>query len=187
MKVGLVYDHEQRPETTGFYCRRALGKLVDVEHLVPHELRSSIHRPLICSFLSTTDWTTTFPSNVGLGLPGRLIPTSTWREAWSDLVTPSFCLQPSKTVRWHFSRLQTGSYTGCRWRVTQMSIIPCRRKRNVLTLGSLETPSVLIDSDYSVFLRHDTPAAGLAKRCSKTCAECTHAAGLDSTAVSQTT
>lgn len=38
MKVGLVYDHEQRPETTGFYCRRALGKLVDVEHLVPHEL-----------------------------------------------------------------------------------------------------------------------------------------------------
>lgn len=38
MKVGLVFDNQLRPETTGYYCRRALGKLVDVEHLLPGEL-----------------------------------------------------------------------------------------------------------------------------------------------------
>ena len=38
MKVGLVFDYQQRPETTGYYCRRALGPLVDLEHLLPHEL-----------------------------------------------------------------------------------------------------------------------------------------------------
>jgi GT2 family glycosyltransferase/tetratricopeptide (TPR) repeat protein/2-polyprenyl-3-methyl-5-hydroxy-6-metoxy-1,4-benzoquinol methylase len=38
VKVGLVFDNQQRPETTGYYCRRALGPLVDVEHLLPHEL-----------------------------------------------------------------------------------------------------------------------------------------------------
>ena len=38
MKVGLVFDNQHRPETTGYYCRRALGRLVDLEHLLPHEL-----------------------------------------------------------------------------------------------------------------------------------------------------
>ncbi len=38
MKVGLVFDNKHRPETTGYYCRRALGRLVDLEHLLPHEL-----------------------------------------------------------------------------------------------------------------------------------------------------
>lgn len=38
MKVGIVFDNQQRPETTGYYCRRALGPLVDLEHLLPHEL-----------------------------------------------------------------------------------------------------------------------------------------------------
>ena len=38
MKVALIFDNQPRPETTGFYCRRALGKLADVEHLLPDEL-----------------------------------------------------------------------------------------------------------------------------------------------------
>lgn len=38
MKVGLVFDNQHRPETTGYYCRRALGRMVDLEHLLPHEL-----------------------------------------------------------------------------------------------------------------------------------------------------
>lgn len=38
MKVAVVFDNRTRPETTGYYCRRALGKLVDVEHLLPEEL-----------------------------------------------------------------------------------------------------------------------------------------------------
>ena len=38
MKVAVVFDNQHRPETTGFYCRRALSQLADTEHLLPHEL-----------------------------------------------------------------------------------------------------------------------------------------------------
>jgi GT2 family glycosyltransferase/tetratricopeptide (TPR) repeat protein/2-polyprenyl-3-methyl-5-hydroxy-6-metoxy-1,4-benzoquinol methylase len=37
-RVALIYDGAHRPETTGLYCRRALGRLVDVEHFEPKEL-----------------------------------------------------------------------------------------------------------------------------------------------------
>lgn len=40
MKVALVFDNQVRPETTGYYCRRALARLTDVEHVLPHELPS---------------------------------------------------------------------------------------------------------------------------------------------------
>lgn len=36
--VALIFDNTARPETTGLYCRRALGCLVDVEHFLPAEL-----------------------------------------------------------------------------------------------------------------------------------------------------
>ncbi len=38
MRVALIFDHKVRPDTTGVYCRRALGELVDVEHFLPEEL-----------------------------------------------------------------------------------------------------------------------------------------------------
>ncbi len=34
-RVAILCDNTQRPETTGLYCRRALGQLVEVEHLLP--------------------------------------------------------------------------------------------------------------------------------------------------------
>jgi len=38
-RVALIYDDRARPETTGLYCFRALGRLVDeVEHFLPDEL-----------------------------------------------------------------------------------------------------------------------------------------------------
>lgn len=43
-RVAIVFDNNHRPETTGLYCRRALGELVlaghliEVEHFVPGEL-----------------------------------------------------------------------------------------------------------------------------------------------------
>src|SRR5437868_8268345 len=37
-RVALIYDGVRRPETTGVYCRRALGPLVEVEHFLPAEL-----------------------------------------------------------------------------------------------------------------------------------------------------
>jgi 2-polyprenyl-3-methyl-5-hydroxy-6-metoxy-1,4-benzoquinol methylase len=37
-RVALIFDNKARPETTGVYCRRALGGLVEVEHFLPTEL-----------------------------------------------------------------------------------------------------------------------------------------------------
>ena len=38
VRVAVVFDNTVRPETTGLYCRRALGEFVDVEHLLPTDL-----------------------------------------------------------------------------------------------------------------------------------------------------
>ena len=37
-RVAIIYDDQMRPDTTGVYCRRGLGELVDVEHVLPSEL-----------------------------------------------------------------------------------------------------------------------------------------------------
>jgi len=37
-RVALIFDNRLRRETTGVYCRRALGELVEVEHFLPSEL-----------------------------------------------------------------------------------------------------------------------------------------------------
>src|SRR5262245_11606970 len=37
-RVAIVFDDIARPDTTGVYCRRALGQLVEVEHFLPTEL-----------------------------------------------------------------------------------------------------------------------------------------------------
>jgi hypothetical protein len=34
-RVAVVFDNRARPDTTGIYCRRALGTLVEVEHFLP--------------------------------------------------------------------------------------------------------------------------------------------------------
>lgn len=38
LRVAVVFDNTLRKETTGLYCRRALGRLVEVEHLLPTDL-----------------------------------------------------------------------------------------------------------------------------------------------------
>lgn len=37
-KVAVIFDNQARPDTTGVYCRRALGQLVEVEHFLPTDL-----------------------------------------------------------------------------------------------------------------------------------------------------
>lgn len=39
LRVALVFDDVTRPETTGVYCRRALGEVADVTHFHPKQLR----------------------------------------------------------------------------------------------------------------------------------------------------
>lgn len=36
-RIALLFDNTSRPETTGFYVRRALGQIADVEHFLPSE------------------------------------------------------------------------------------------------------------------------------------------------------
>jgi GT2 family glycosyltransferase/tetratricopeptide (TPR) repeat protein len=37
-RVALIFDNAARPDTTGTYCRRALGRICGVEHFLPTEL-----------------------------------------------------------------------------------------------------------------------------------------------------
>ena len=37
-RIAVIFDNKTRPETTGFYCRRALGKIAEVEHFLPEEI-----------------------------------------------------------------------------------------------------------------------------------------------------
>ena len=37
-RVAAIFDNVARPETTGVYCRRALGHLVEIEHFLPSEM-----------------------------------------------------------------------------------------------------------------------------------------------------
>src|SRR5258708_4179910 len=37
-RVAVIFDNTARPGTTGVYCRRALGQLVEVEHFPPPEI-----------------------------------------------------------------------------------------------------------------------------------------------------
>src|SRR5687768_3766722 len=37
-RVAIIYESRPRPETTGLYCRRALGGLVEVEHYLSTDL-----------------------------------------------------------------------------------------------------------------------------------------------------
>jgi hypothetical protein len=38
LRVAIIFDDTARPETTGGYCRRALGELVHVEHFLPSQV-----------------------------------------------------------------------------------------------------------------------------------------------------
>lgn len=70
MKVAIVFDNQHRPETTGFYCRRALAKLVDVEHLLPHEL-ALIPDGLFDLFVFVDD-------GLSYEIPDSLRPRASW-------------------------------------------------------------------------------------------------------------
>ena len=70
MKVAIVFDNRPRPETTGYYCRRALGKLVDVEHLLPEEL--SLIDPSIFDLFVFIDDGLDYP------IPAQCRPRASW-------------------------------------------------------------------------------------------------------------
>lgn len=69
-RVALIFDHKARPETTGVYCRRALGGLVEVEHFLPGET-SRIPRTGFDLYLNVDD-------GLQYHLPTDLCPRAWW-------------------------------------------------------------------------------------------------------------
>src|SRR5262249_36214570 len=69
-RVAVVFDDTARPETTGVYCRRALGSLVQVRHFLPAEL-SDVPRTGFDLYLSIDD-------GLDYPLPADLRPYAWW-------------------------------------------------------------------------------------------------------------
>ena len=69
-RVALIFDSRARPETTGVYCRRALGGLVEVEHVLPTEL-ARVPRKGFDLYLNIDD-------GLEYRLPDDLRPSAWW-------------------------------------------------------------------------------------------------------------
>jgi GT2 family glycosyltransferase/predicted Zn-dependent protease/2-polyprenyl-3-methyl-5-hydroxy-6-metoxy-1,4-benzoquinol methylase len=69
-RIALIFDNHSRPETTGVYCRRALGALAEVEHFLPTEL-SRIPRQGFDLYLGIDD-------GLDYRLPSDLRPSAWW-------------------------------------------------------------------------------------------------------------
>ena len=69
-KVALIFDDKIRPDTTGVYCRRALGSLVEVQHFQPLELER-IPSQGFDLYLRIDD-------GLAYHLPARLRPAACW-------------------------------------------------------------------------------------------------------------
>jgi GT2 family glycosyltransferase/tetratricopeptide (TPR) repeat protein len=68
--VAIIFDNKVRPDTTGVYCRRGLGQLVEVEHFLPTEL-SRIPRQGFDLYLNIDD-------GLEYRLPRHLRPCAWW-------------------------------------------------------------------------------------------------------------
>jgi hypothetical protein len=88
--VAVIFDDEARPDTTGVYCRRALGRLVEVEHFRPMEL-SRIPRGRFDLYLNIDD-------GLRYRLPADLQPSAWWAidthldPDWYQAKAPDFDL-----------------------------------------------------------------------------------------------
>jgi pentatricopeptide repeat protein len=69
-RVALIFDNAARPDTTGTYCRRALGRICDVEHLVPTEL-GRLRREKFDLYLAIDD-------GLNYTIPSDLRPLAYW-------------------------------------------------------------------------------------------------------------
>ncbi len=69
-RVALIYADRPRPETTGFYCRRALESLVEVTHFRPDEL-VAVPREGFDLYLNVDD-------GLAYDLPPNLHPVAWW-------------------------------------------------------------------------------------------------------------
>lgn len=69
-RIAIIFDNTHRPETTGFYCRRALGCIAEVEHFLPNQL-DQIQTGDFDLFLNIDD-------GLRYELPSHLRPAACW-------------------------------------------------------------------------------------------------------------
>jgi spore maturation protein CgeB len=69
-RVAVIFDNTLRPDTTGTYCRRALGRLVDVEHFLPGEL-GRLRREKFDLYLAVDD-------GLNYSIPAGVHPLAYW-------------------------------------------------------------------------------------------------------------
>lgn len=69
-RVALLFDNSARPDTTGLYCRRALGNMMEVEHFLPQEA-AGIPAAQFDLFLQVDD-------GLRFTLPPQLKPSALW-------------------------------------------------------------------------------------------------------------
>ena len=81
--VALIFDDQIRPDTTGVYCRRALQKLLRVEHFRPDDL-ARIPRTGFDLYLNIDD-------GLNYRLPPDLHPSAWW--AIDTHLNLDWCLQ----------------------------------------------------------------------------------------------
>src|SRR5579872_1054760 len=69
-RVAVIFDNTARPDTTGVYCRRALGQLVEVEHFLPSDL-DRLSREKFDLYLAIDD-------GLDYAIPADLHPSAYW-------------------------------------------------------------------------------------------------------------
>src|SRR5713101_7290408 len=98
-RVAIIYNDKPRPETTGFYCRRALGQLVEVEHFLPRESRR-IPRQGFDLYLQIDD-------GMEFRMPADLHPSAFWTI--DTHVDFERALRQSEAVDWVFAAQRDGA------------------------------------------------------------------------------
>jgi GT2 family glycosyltransferase/tetratricopeptide (TPR) repeat protein/2-polyprenyl-3-methyl-5-hydroxy-6-metoxy-1,4-benzoquinol methylase len=97
-RVALIFDNTARPETTGVYCRRALGRLVEVEHFLPTEL-ARVPRGL--------DLYIQIDDGLDYGHPADLRPAAWW--AIDTHLDFDRCLRRAPAFDWVFAAQKDGA------------------------------------------------------------------------------
>ena len=89
-RVAIIFDNTARPDTTGVYCRKALGELVEVAHFLPGDL-GQVPAGKFDLYLNIDD-------GLRYRLPERLRPSVWWAIdthmdfAWYRTKAPEFDL-----------------------------------------------------------------------------------------------
>ena len=106
-RVALLFDNTQRPETTGVYCRRALGQLVqsgritEVEHFLPGETSRLKSSPTCWDLIIAVD------DGLDYDLPTDVAPVVWW--AIDTHLEFDRSLRRARQARWTFAAQRNGA------------------------------------------------------------------------------